>query len=208
MNDGFAPSHPFRHAGPRNSAACEQDEPLALFVGREFAVALTEGLRRAHVTPRTGTGPPPKRPSAPPRTPGSALLAACSPAILARFDQSLASAPDLAGPARAGLAAWARQVLGTVTRSGPTGRTPPRRAPAPARRPGPTTGRLLLAVPLLIEAAVLTLPSGDPATREPLHTLARAVRVAGTGTGTGTGAGTGTGTGVDTGIPEGGGLPA
>ncbi|MER7394123.1 hypothetical protein ABT381_01225 [Streptomyces sp. NPDC000151] len=163
--------------------AMEQDASLAVFVGRQFAAALHEGLRRAQLPQRAGPRPVPERPAAPRMTRGGALLAEHAHTILARFDEGLATVPDLDGPARAtlraGLAVWARQVIDSVTRPGRTARPARYRTVGPAHRP--TARPHVLAVSLLIESAVIALPGDAPATPEALRTLARAVRTPGLG---------------------------
>ncbi|MGJ3561148.1 hypothetical protein ACR6C2_34375 [Streptomyces sp. INA 01156] len=78
------------------------DAPLAVFVGRQFAAALSEGLRRSR---GTGTArpdvPAPVVPSAgSPTTREDALLAEHAGEILARFDARLQGVPGVTAPAR------------------------------------------------------------------------------------------------------------
>ncbi|GAA0355405.1 hypothetical protein GCM10009540_89810 [Streptomyces turgidiscabies] len=146
------------------------DAPLAVFVGRQFAAALSEGLRRSM---GTGTARPdataPAVPSpACPTTGEGALLAAHAGEILARFGARLHDAPGVTAPERGRVTVWARQVLGAA---GPTG----------AERVGATAPWKALAGSLLIETAVDVLPAASPDVTEAIGALARAVRLTGTG---------------------------
>ncbi|WP_327232567.1 hypothetical protein OG349_34695 [Streptomyces sp. NBC_01317] len=172
----------------------EDEATLAVFVGREFAVALTEGLRRARVTSRTtvsGEGAPAvRRPApAPEGAPGGSLLAEYSGAILRRFERNLLAVPAPGVLAHRGtrvsVARWAGRVLAAA------GRTPcPGGGDVPPFPRG-AASQHAVAISLLIESAAHTLPPQAPRCLEVIRALARAGGPAGAG---GTGAG-GTGAG-------------
>jgi hypothetical protein len=160
------------HGSPlpvRAPAAGEMDAPLAVFVGRQFAEALSEGLRRSR---GTGTARPaatgPVVPSPGCTTTEGALLAEHAGEILARFGARLQDAPGVTAPERGRITEWVRQVLGAVRPTGPV-------------RVGATAPWKALAGSLLIETAVDVLPAGSPDVTEAIGALARAVRLTGTG---------------------------
>ncbi|MFF3752725.1 hypothetical protein ACFYYH_20050 [Streptomyces sp. NPDC002018] len=154
----------------------EHDATLAAFVGREFTVALTEGLRRARITSRTtasgGEVPLPRPAPAHRHEPGESLLAEHADAILRRFEKTLLTAPTatLLGHhrTRPSVVRWARQVLSSACR------TPrPGDGGAPAFPRG-AAHQHAVAISLLIESATLSLPSHAPEGLEVIRALARA----------------------------------
>lgn len=154
----------------RAPVAGEMDAPLAVFVGRQFAEALSEGLRRSRGTGRARPDATvPVAPSAGcPTTTEGALLAEHAGEILARFGARLQGAPGVTAPERGRITEWVRQVLGVVRPAGPV-------------RVGATAPWKALAGSLLIETAVDVLPAGSPDVTEVIGALARAVRLTGTG---------------------------
>ncbi|WP_282697071.1 hypothetical protein [Streptomyces sp. CC208A] len=145
----------------------------SVFIGRHFAEALTEGLRRAapfHGAPRR-TGPAPvRRP-----TPASALLREHAESILHEFATALPLSLDRPdGPDRhlcSAFLARARHALETA--ADPLPAEPPPRGPA--REPGLTPHQELIAATLLIECAARRLPAGPPG-EEAVRALGRAIR--------------------------------
>ncbi|WP_046496907.1 hypothetical protein [Streptomyces odonnellii] len=175
------------HPGPESSTRAtlgpfEHEATLAAFVGREFTVALTEGLRRARVTSRTtasGDGAPPVRRPAPERAPGASLLAEHSGAILRHFEKTLLTVPALSvllhHRTRFSVGRWARQVLAAACRTErPAGRDVP---PFPRG----AAHQHAVAISLLIESATLTLPPDAPECLEVIRALARAGGLTGAG---------------------------
>ncbi|QXE37671.1 hypothetical protein KQY30_29040 [Streptomyces sp. GMY02] len=176
------------HPGPESSPTrvtlgpFEHEATLAAFVGREFTVALTEGLRRARVTSRTkasGDGAPPVRRPAPERAPGVSLLAEHSGAILRHFEKTLLTVPALSvlvhHRTRFSVGRWARQVLAAACRTErPAGRDVP---PFPRG----AAHQHAVAISLLIESATLTLPPDAPDCLEVIRALARAGGLTGAG---------------------------
>ncbi|MFE2922589.1 hypothetical protein [Streptomyces goshikiensis] len=162
----------------------EQGSPLAAFMGREFAVALREGLARATahaLRPTTG----PRRPAPAPRTavaPGIALLSEYAEAILDRFEKAMPLEPALAGPSlrgvRIALLWWARQVFAAARPPDGPGEAVASGQEVP-RLPASAPDRQTAAVSLLIESASLCLPSDAPAGPEAIRALARMVRITG-----------------------------
>ncbi|NEA65789.1 hypothetical protein [Streptomyces sp. SID12488] len=144
------------------------DAPLAVFVGRQFAAALSEGLRRSRGTGRPDIPAPVVPTPGSPTTREGDLLGDHAGEILARFGARLQGAPGVTAPARGRITDWARQVLGARAPTGPV-------------RVAATAPWKALAGSLLIETAVDVLPAGSPDVPEAIGALARAVRLTGTG---------------------------
>ncbi|MFG3498317.1 hypothetical protein [Streptomyces sp. NPDC047928] len=163
---------------PVHPTSAERGSPFVAFVGKEFAAALHEGLRRARTTQRGGGREPVRRPAPPrPVTRGGALLGEYAGVIARRFEQTLPTAPALAGDGRGRvrrlLVGWARHVL-TVAQG--VGR-PGERVAVPF--PEPAAHQHAVAVSLLIEAVVVCLPPGAPEGQDAIRAVAYAARQGG-----------------------------
>ncbi|WP_424210798.1 hypothetical protein ACN20G_01130 [Streptomyces sp. BI20] len=155
-------------------------EAFTGFLGREFATALQEGLRRSRVTSVGASAlPSGLAVETGPAAAGLGLLRDHAEEILLRFESAMPLEPGLAGPmnrrVRVELLTWARQVLGSLVPLEADG------APAASGAVLAAPHRQTTAVSLLIESASLGLPFGSPAGPEAIRALARAVRGAGSG---------------------------